>query len=164
MYRNWTNSLVFFLAAPSAMLLGIETAALRSCAVRPNCSRAGKFSSSLYQSTTKSIPACQTLSFRCGFPSLFTTHSSRLIPGLPRCEPNSRASLSSHGSTESTGTPTGGAQNQPWRASAKKLADTSQCFVLGPPLEVPTATSRYSFLRYHEKSQNRLLPNRSMPT
>src|SRR5262249_38656730 len=76
MYRNWTNSLVFFLAAPSSMLLGIETAALRSCAVRPNCSRAGKFSSSLYKSTTKSIPACQTLSFRCGLPSLFTTHVS----------------------------------------------------------------------------------------
>src|SRR5262249_61422429 len=81
MYRNWTNSLVFFLAAPSAILLGIETAALRSCAVRPNCSRAGKFSSSLYKSTTKSIPACQTLSFRCGLPSLFTTHVS--FPDYP---------------------------------------------------------------------------------
>lgn len=73
--RNWSSSLVFRLAAPSAMLLGIEAAALRSCAVRPNCSRAGKFSSPLYNATTKSIPACQILSFPCGLPSLLTAQS-----------------------------------------------------------------------------------------
>src|SRR5262245_43199573 len=42
----------------------------------------------------------------------------RINLGLPRCEPNSRASLSSRDSTEPTETPTGRAQNQPLRASA----------------------------------------------
>src|SRR5262245_37958916 len=88
----------------------------------------------------------------------------RTNPGLPRCEPNSRASLSFRGSTESTGTLTIWEQNQPFRASAKKPAGTSRGFALAPPLEVPGATSRWSFLRCHEKSQNRLLPNRSIPT
>src|SRR5262245_35181486 len=88
----------------------------------------------------------------------------RTNPGLPRCEPNSRASLSFRGSTESTETPTGREQNQPLRASAKKPGDTSPGFALAPPLEAPKATSRWSFPRCHEKSQNTLLPNLSIPT
>lgn len=54
------KSRVPFLACPSAMLEGMETAALRICATIPYISRLGNESVRLYVSLASDIPHCQT--------------------------------------------------------------------------------------------------------
>jgi len=65
MYRNLIYSFVEFLAAPSAMLEGIDTAALLICEINPNFSSEGNLELNLYVETTKSIDFCQTFKSLC---------------------------------------------------------------------------------------------------
>lgn len=66
-YRNCTNSLFDLRAAPSAMLTGIETAALLIWEIIPNFSSAGKPLVTKYASLAKSKLFCHTSNFLCGF-------------------------------------------------------------------------------------------------
>jgi hypothetical protein len=69
MLRKLTNSLSDFLAAPSAIFTGTDTAALLSYDVRPNFSSDGNKSVTVYTSFTKSKLYFQASKFLCG---LFT--------------------------------------------------------------------------------------------
>ncbi len=64
--RNSRNSLLDFLPAPSAKLLGTDKAALLIWETSPNNSSRGKFRVARYISTYKSIPLCHAKSERCG--------------------------------------------------------------------------------------------------
>lgn len=64
--RNRRNSLLDFLPAPSAKLLGTDKAALLICETSPNNSSRGKFRVARYISTYKSIALCHAKSERCG--------------------------------------------------------------------------------------------------
>jgi len=65
MYRNLIYSFVEFLAAPSAMLEGIDSAALLICEIKPNFSSEGNLELNLYVETTKSIDFTQTFKSLC---------------------------------------------------------------------------------------------------
>ncbi len=67
MYKNCTNSFFDFLAAPSAILTGTETAALRICETRPNFSSLGNIAVALYTSFTNTKLSFQASRFLCGF-------------------------------------------------------------------------------------------------
>lgn len=64
--KNWINSLELFLAAPSAILTGIDTAALLSCEINPNLSSFGNSFVKLYTFLTKSKLFFQASKFLCG--------------------------------------------------------------------------------------------------
>ena len=80
--RKLMNYFLLFLAAPSAILLGIDTAARRICETKPNFSSAGKFAVILYIPVTKLRDRFHTSKLWCGFPilipplQLVTFHSS----------------------------------------------------------------------------------------
>lgn len=69
MYRNCCSSLSDLLAAPSAILTGIEVHALRICDVNPNLSSDGKVEVSTYNLLTSSKLCFHTSKFWCGFMS-----------------------------------------------------------------------------------------------
>jgi len=64
--RNSKNSLLDFLPAPSAKLLGTDRAALLIWETSPNNSSRGKSRVARYISTYNSIPFCHAKSERCG--------------------------------------------------------------------------------------------------
>src|SRR3982075_2534951 len=59
--RKCRNSFSDKRPCPSAMLLGIETAARRNCDVSPNCSSFGKAAVARYVAVTRSIAFCQAI-------------------------------------------------------------------------------------------------------
>lgn len=61
------NSFFPFLAAPSAIFTGTETAALRICDVNPNLSETGNELVNRYSSLTNSQPSNHAFNFLCGF-------------------------------------------------------------------------------------------------
>ena len=65
--RKCINSFFDFLPAPSAIFVGIETEALRSCEVNPNFSDDGNASVASYISFTNSKLSFHASSYLCGF-------------------------------------------------------------------------------------------------
>jgi len=76
-YKNWTNSFLYALALPSAMLEGTDTAALLSCEVKPYSSLLGKFRVNSYTNFTRFTLSCQTFKSLC---VLISTSPSPRIP------------------------------------------------------------------------------------
>ncbi len=74
--KNWINSLLLFLAAPSAIFIGKETAALRICETSPNFSSEGNLSVTDYISFTNSKLLIHAFKFLCGF-MLFSFYISQ---------------------------------------------------------------------------------------
>jgi hypothetical protein len=64
--KNRANSLLLLRAAPSAMLLGMETAALRICVVKPKSSSFGKVRVAAYTEVTRDMDCRHASRFSCG--------------------------------------------------------------------------------------------------
>ncbi len=67
MFKKWINSLGPFLAAPSAIFTGMDTAARLICDIKPNRSSDGKEFVTEYISFTNSKLFIHAFNFLCGF-------------------------------------------------------------------------------------------------
>jgi len=77
-YKNCTNSFFDFLAAPSAIFVGTDTAARRNCETNPNFSSEGNNAVTLYISLTKPKLNFQASRFLCGFIKMISSKSNHL--------------------------------------------------------------------------------------